>query len=66
MGIEDSKKTIVEKIIDLTLEKLELSGKYPEPILVRLEEIAKAGSLNQKEPIIQSLEGKMEGVNETS
>lgn len=66
MAIDNTQKSIVDQIIDVTLEKLERSGKYTQQTIDNLRKIAKAGNLNRREPIVEALESQMEEYHETT
>lgn len=66
MAIDNTQKSIVDQIIDVTLEKLERSGKYTQQAIGKLRKIAKAGNLNRMEPIIEALKSQMGEYHETT
>lgn len=66
MAINHSQKSIVEKIIDATFEKLVQSGKYSQKTIEKLRETAQAGNLNLREPVVEALESQSEDQNETT
>lgn len=66
MANKDLKKPIVEQIIDITFQKMERSGKFPQRTINDLRKIAKEGSLNQRGPIIEVLNSQLEESDETT
>ena len=60
MVINNSEKSIVEKIIDATFEKLEQSGVFTESALEKLRETAQEGNLNRRDSVVQALEAQLE------
>ena len=66
MAIDNTQKSIVDQIIDLTLIKLEQSGKYTQQTIEKLRKIANDGNLNRREPIVEILEAQMEEDHETT
>jgi len=66
MAIDNTQKSIVDQIIDVTSGKLERSGKYTQMTIDKLRNIAKTGNLNRMEPIIEALESQMEEYHETT
>jgi hypothetical protein len=66
MAIKNSQKSIVEKIIVATFEKLEQSGEYSRHTIEKLRETAKVGELNLREPVVEALESQSEDQYETA
>lgn len=66
MAINHTQKSIVDQIIDVTIEKLERSEKYTQQTIDELRKIVKAGNLNRREPIVEVLEAQMEEFHETT
>lgn len=66
MAIDNTQKSVVDQIIDVTLEKLDRSGKYTQQTIDKLRKIAKAGNLNRMEPIVEILESQMGEEHETT
>jgi hypothetical protein len=66
ISADHAQKSILEEIIDVTLTKLDLSGKYSKSTIEKIREIAADGNLNRREPIIEAIENQLEEENETT